>query len=285
MTESQTSGSVFLYGYQPRLFFGPEIGIASMNMIHKEALIQQLLDLGIQPGGVLLVHTAFSKVKPIEGGPIGLISALHATLGLSGTLVMPSMSYDDELPFDKTKSHCAEMGITAETFWRLPGVLRSDNNHAFAAVGSLAEKILAPHPIDIPHGPDSPVGKVYELDGQILLLGVEHTSNTTIHLCENMAGVRYRRDKYLTVLKEGKPTRLVYSEIDHCCQNFSLVDGWLDEQQLQKRGKVGHADARLIRSRDIVEVVTERLNKNETTFLHPKGFDEQCDDAWRSLGN
>jgi aminoglycoside 3-N-acetyltransferase len=248
-------------------------------------LIQQLLDLGIQPGGVLLVHTAFSKVKPIEGGPIGLISALHATLGLSGTLVMPSMSYDDELPFDKTKSHCAEMGITAETFWRLPGVLRSDNNHAFAAVGSLAEKILAPHPIDIPHGPDSPVGKVYELDGQILLLGVEHTSNTTIHLCENMAGVRYRRDKYLTVLKEGKPTRLVYSEIDHCCQNFSLVDGWLDEQQLQKRGKVGHADARLIRSRDIVEVVTERLNKNETTFLHPKGFDEQCDDAWRSLGN
>jgi aminoglycoside 3-N-acetyltransferase len=252
-------------------------------MIHRDALTQQLLDLGVIPGGVLLVHTAFSKVKPVEGGPIGLISALHAALGSDGTLAMPSMSYDDDHPFDKTKSPCLEMGILAETFWRLPGVLRSDNNHAFAGVGPLAEKITAPHPIDIPHGLDSPVGRIYELDGQVLLLGVEHDSNTTIHLAESLAGVRYRRDKYITILKDGKPTRFDYREIDHCCENFSLVDGWLDEKGLQRRGRVGHADARLIRSRDIVDVVAERLSENETTFLHPEGFDEQCDDARASM--
>jgi aminoglycoside 3-N-acetyltransferase len=255
-----------------------------MNLIHRDILIGQLIELGVQPGGVLLVHTAFSKVMPIEGGPLGLISALHSALGPDGTLVMPSMSYDDDHPFDKTKSPCPEMGITADTFWRLPGVLRSDNNHAFAAVGPLAERILAPHPIDIPHGLDSPVGRVYELDGQVLLLGVGHGSNTTIHLCENMAGVRYRRDKYLTILRDGQPIRFEYREIDHCCQNFSLVDGWLDERGLQRRGKVGHADARLVRSRDIVGVVTERLKENDTTFLHPRGVDEECDDAWASLG-
>ena len=256
-----------------------------MNMIHTDALTRQLLDLGVKPGGVLLVHTAFSKVKPVSGGPTGLISALRSALGPDGTLVMPSMSYDDDHPFDKNQSHCAQLGVTADTFWRLPGVLRSDNNHAFAAVGPLAEKILAPHQIDIPHGLDSPVGRVYELDGQVLLLGVGHGSNTTIHLCENMAGVRYRCDKYLTVLKNGKPTRFEYREIDHCCQNFSLVDGWLDERGLQKRGKVGYTDARLVRSRDIVDVVTERLRQNETTFLHPFGVDEECDDAWMSIEN
>ena len=254
-----------------------------MRVIPRGVLTQQFLDLGVQPGGVLLVHTAFSKVKPIEGGPTGLISALRSALGAEGTLVMPSMSYDDDHVFDKTKSHCAQLGVVADTFWRQPGVLRSDSNHAFAAVGPHAERILAPHPIDVPHGLDSPVGRVYELDGQVLLLGVDHTSNTTIHLCENMAGVRYRRDKYLTVLEDGKPTRIEYGEIDHCCQNFSLVDGWLDERGLQKRGKVGHADARLIRSRILVDVVTGRLAKNETTFLHPLGVDEECDDAWRSL--
>jgi aminoglycoside 3-N-acetyltransferase len=269
----------------PRFFPGPQPDSSTKNMIHRDALIEQLLELGVQPGGVLLVHTSFSKVKPVEGGPLGLISALSSVLGLQGTLVMPSMSYDDDHPFDKTKSHCMEMGIVADTFWRLPGVLRSDNNHAFAAVGPHAEEILAPHPIDVPHGLDSPVGRVYELDGQVLLLGVNHGSNTSIHLCENMAGVRYRRDKYLTILKDGKPTRFDYREIDHCCHNFSLVDGWLDEQGLQRRGKVGHADARLIRSRAIVEVVTERLKENETTFLHPMGVDEECDDAWRSLEN
>jgi aminoglycoside 3-N-acetyltransferase len=260
-------------------------GIEAGSMIHRDALVGQLLELGVQSGGILLVHTSFSKVRPVEGGPVGLISALHLALGPQGTLVMPSMSYDDDHVYDKTKSHCAEMGVTADTFWRLPGVLRSDNNHAFAAVGPHAEKILAPHRIDIPHGLDSPVGRVYELDGQVLLLGVDQTSNTTIHLCENMAGVRYRRDKYLTILKDGKPVKFEYRELDHCCQNFSRVDGWLDEHGLQRRGKVGHADARLIRSRDIVEVVTERLKENETTFLHPIGVDEECDDAWRSLEN
>jgi aminoglycoside 3-N-acetyltransferase len=61
------------------------------------------------------------------------------------------------------------------------------------------------------------------------------------------------------------------------------VDGWLDERGLQKRGQVGSAEARLVRSRDIVEVVTERLRQDETTFLHLKGFDEECDDARKSL--
>lgn len=254
-----------------------------METISSETLIHELLELGLRPGGVLLVHTAFSKVNPIEGGPVGLISALRAALGSDGTLVMPSMSYDDDHPFDKTRSSCLEMGIVADTFWRLPGVLRSDNNHAFAAVGPLAENVTAPHPVDHPHGLDSPVGRVYQMDGQVLLLGVGQDSNTTIHLAENLAGVRYRRSKYITVLKNGLPTRLDYLEIDHCCQNFSLVDGWMDERQLQNRGKVGYAEARLIRSHHIVSVVTEQLRINETTFLHPKGFDEECDDAWASL--
>jgi aminoglycoside 3-N-acetyltransferase len=98
-----------------------------------------------------------------------------------------------------------------------------------------------------------------------------------------LAGVRYRRDKHIIILKEGKSTRFEYREIDHCCQNFPFVDEWLDDRGLQQRGMVGNAKARLIRSRDIVDVVTKRLKDNETTFLHPKGFDDQCDDAWESL--
>ena len=254
-----------------------------MDSLNPKTLIQNFLELGVKPSGVLLVHTSFSKIKPIEGGPLGLISALRSALGADGTLVMPSMSYDDDHPFDKTKSPCPEMGIVADTFWRLPGVLRSDNNHAFAAVGRLAEKIVAPHPMDVPHGLASPVGRVYESDGQVLLLGVDHGSNTTIHLCENLAGVRYRRAKYITVLKDGQPTRFDYREIDHCCQNFALVDGWLDEKQNQRHGRIGNGETRLMRSRDIVNVVTSHLKQDETIFLHPQGVDEECDDARASL--
>lgn len=246
-------------------------------------LTQQLLALGVTPGGVLLVHCAFSKVKPVENGPVGLITALEIALGPDGTLVMPSMTDDDNQPFDPRVTPCLGMGVVANTFWQLPKVLRSDSPHAFAARGPEAVRITAPHPVDVPHGLDSPVGRVYELNGQVLLLGVGHDANTTVHLAEYLAGVRYRRKKHVLLVKNGQPRRFDYEEIDHCCQNFRLVDEWLEASKLQRRGKVGYAEARLVRSRDLVKVVIEQLQRNETVFLHPVGVDEECDEARASL--
>ena len=184
---------------------------------------------------VLQVHTAFSKVGLVEGGPLGLIAALQAAVGRGGTLVMPSMSDDDDHPFDARTTPCIGMGVVADTFRRLPEVLRSDSPHAFAASGPLASRIVAPHPLSLPHGPDSPVGRVHELGGHVLLLGVGHTADTTVHLAEYLAGVRYRRRKRLTVLRDGVPSPYEYDEIDHCCERFALVDGWLDGAGRQRR--------------------------------------------------
>jgi aminoglycoside 3-N-acetyltransferase len=232
---------------------------------------------------VLVVHTSFSRVAPVDDGPLGLIAALRSALGPEGTLVMPSMSDNDDHPFEREKTPCLGMGVVADYFRTLPDVLRSNSPHAFAAVGPAAAAITSDHPLDVAHGLDSPVGRIYQLDGQVLLLGVGHDANTTIHLAETMAGVRYRRPKYCTILVGGRPARHDYSEIDHCCQNFDLMDGWLDAQHRQQRGIVGHADARLIRSRDVVEVALERLRENETAFLHPPGVDVECDEARASL--
>jgi aminoglycoside 3-N-acetyltransferase len=246
-------------------------------------LTQQLGELGVTPGGVLLVHCAFSKVKPVEDGPEGLITALQTAIGPGGTLVMPSMTDDDGHPFDPRTTPCRHLGVVADTFWQLPEVLRSDSPHAFAARGPQAARITEPHPLDVPHGLNSPIGRVYELDGQVLLIGVVHDDNTTIHLAESLAGVRYRRKKHVMVLRDGQPTRVDYGEIDHCCQNFLLVETWLEAEKLQRRGRGGHAQARLIRSRDIVRVVVEQLQRDETVFLHPIAVDEQCDEARASL--
>jgi aminoglycoside 3-N-acetyltransferase len=251
--------------------------------ISRNELIEQLLAIGVKREGVLLVHTAFSKVTPVQDGPRGLIAALQAAVGPNGTLAVPSMSDDDDHPFDPGKTACHGMGVVADTFWRLPGVLRSDSPHAFAAIGPRAAEITAAHPLDVPHGLNSPVGRIYELDGQVLLLGVGHDANTTIHLAENLAGVRYRTPKYATILRDGQPTRYDYSEIDHCCQNFNLLDLWLDAEGRQFRGIVGNAEARLVNSRDIIEMALSRLRENDTIFLHPPGVDLECDEARASL--
>ena len=163
------------------------------TQVPQARVVRQLRDLGVRAGGVLVVHTSFSSTGPVDGGPAGLIAALHEAVGPRGTLVMPSMSSDDESPFDPARTPCPDMGVTADTFWRRDGVVRSDNPHAFAAAGPLAAAITAPHPIDPPHGSDSPVGRARDHDAHVLLLGVGHDANTTIHLAENEAGVRYRR--------------------------------------------------------------------------------------------
>ena len=235
-------------------------------------LIAELRALGVRPGGVLLVHTALSKVGSSPGE---VIEALLAAVGATGTLVMPSMADDDDAPFDPASMPCRAVGVVADTFWRLPGVLRSDNPHAFAAFGPQAAYITQPHPIDIPHGTDSPPGRVRELDGQVLLLGVGHDANTTVHVAEHIAGVRYRQPKHATVLENGRPKRYEYGETDHCCEKFALLDDWLGDHQ--RRGTVGSAQARLARSRDIVAAALAHLRENETVFLHTPGECAECD--------
>jgi aminoglycoside N3'-acetyltransferase len=255
----------------------------TQHPLGRSELTAQILEMGVTPGSVLLVHTAFSKVGLVEGGPRGLIGALQAALGPAGTLVMPSMADDDEHPFDPRTGPCLDMGVVADTFWRMPNVLRSDSPHAFAAIGPEAARITADHPLDEPHGANSPVGRVYDLDGQVLLLGVGHDANTTIHLAEALAGVRYRRQQSVAIIQGGQLARYHYNEIDHCCENFALVDQWFDAEGEQRRGRVGHGDARFASSRTIVATVRARLRANETVFLHETGIDSECDEARASM--
>ena len=245
---------------------------AAVIEVSRTEVAQQLRALGVKPGGVLLVHTSFRAVRPVAGGPLGLVAALRDALGRDGTLVMPSWTGDDDTPFDtKTTPASADLGVVADSFRRLPGVLRSDHCFAFVAAGPQAAAILRdPLPLP-PHIPESPVGRVHDLDGQVLLLGVGHDANTTLHLAELIAGVPYRVAKHCTVLRDGRAVRIDYGENDHCCARFAFAGEWLQERGLAAEGRVGHAHARLMRARDIVEVTVERLKREPLLFLHPAG--------------
>ena len=249
--------------------------------LSKAELTRQLRALGVMPGGVLIVHTSFRAIRPVEGGPIGLIEALRAALGPGGTLVMPSWTGSDDEPFDPTTTPAApDLGVVAETFRRLPGVKRSSHCFAFAAIGSQAERVTDGDMPLPPHNPESPIGRVHDLDGQVLMIGVGHDANTTLHLAEVLAGVPYRVQKHCTVLKDGQPVRIDYEESDHCCARFALADGWLREKGLQSEGRVGHAHARLVRARDVVKVALEHLARDPLVFLHPP--DAGCADCDRA---
>jgi len=249
------------------------------------SLVSDLRTLGVEPGGVLLTHIGFRALGLVENGPLGLIAALREAVGPDGTLVMPSWSGDDDTPFDHASSPAdPALGVTADLFWRQPGVKRAQHHFAGAAIGPHAARILAdPLPLP-PHGEASPVGRVHELDGHVLLIGCLHDADTTLHLAELIGGAPYRRPKHITVLENGAHKRIDFGENDHCCQRFELADMWLTSQGLQREGRVGAAHARLARSRDIVSVVLEELSRDPLVFLHPAEDEcEECNDARASL--
>jgi aminoglycoside N3'-acetyltransferase len=258
---------------------------AEKTEVRQAELVAQLRGLGVRKGGVLVVHTSFRAVRPVEGGPPGLIEALRGAIGPDGTLVMPAWTGDDRAPFDPAATPAAaDLGIVADTFWRQPGVLRSQHPNAFAATGPLAAEInrdVLPLP---PHVLESPIGRVHDLDGHVLLLGVGHDANTTLHLAELLADVPYRIPRSVTVWENSQPRRIEYGENDHCCELFSLADNWLRARGLQLEGPVGHAHARLMSSRDVVQVALEHLSRDPLIFLHPPSAGcNECDEARSSV--
>lgn len=248
-------------------------------------LAARLRVLGVIEGGILLAHTSFRAVRPVEGGPQGLIEALRSALGPEGTLVMPSWTGNDDEPFDPASTPAAtDLGIVPDLFWRQPGVRRSAHPFAWAASGPHAERIVSGPLMLPPHAPESPIGRVHALDGQVLLLGVGHDADTTLHLAELLADVPYRVPKHCTVLRDGRPVRVDYGENDHCCARFALMDAWLRKRGLQSEGRVGHAHARLVRAQDVVTVALDHLARDPLVFLHPPGAGcTECDQARRSV--
>ena len=155
-------------------------------------VVEQLRTLGVEPSDLLVVHTSFRAVRPLEDGPAGLIESLQQAVTPEGSLLMPSWPEHATEPFDPDHTPVStDLGIVAETFRRMPDVLRAGHAASFAAWGAHAQDLLQdPMPIP-PHRLESPVGRAWQHDAKILLLGVGHDANTTIHLAEVLAGVRY----------------------------------------------------------------------------------------------
>ena len=54
-------------------------------MMSRAEIAAQLRALGVAEGGVLLVHTSFRTVRPVDGGPLALTAALQDALGPPST--------------------------------------------------------------------------------------------------------------------------------------------------------------------------------------------------------
>lgn len=242
-----------------------------------ERMVADLRALGVTAGDVLVVHSSLSALGWVPGGPPAVVDALMEALTEEGTLVMPTHSagysepsdwenppvpdswYDtirESMPaFRPEVTPCAWVGSIPECFRSYPGVRRSRHPAvSFAAWGRHRDEVVEGHTYDYGLGEGSPLARVYDLDGDVLLLGVGHDSNTSLHLAEHRA----EWDAAVTdnggpILVDGERRWITYEDLPIDSDDFDRIGGDFEEEHAVARGPVGEAEATLVSQRELVD--------------------------------
>ena len=122
------------------------------------------------------------------------------------------------------------------------------------------------HTLDDSLGEGSPLARVYDLDGYVLLLGAGHDSNTSFHLAEYRALVAARIPQGAPVLEAGERVWREYTDIDLNEEPFAElgVDFERERAGLVRHGRVGLAEARLLRQRPAVDYAVAWLRRRHS---------------------
>ncbi len=166
-----------------------------------------LLDLGIRPGGVLMVHARLSAVGWIPGGADTVLRALLDVLTEDGTLMVlcswEHQCYDlERWPAARRAAYLAEpaafdplVSASDPGLGRLPERLRTWPNAcrsrhplgSFAALGRSSEELVADQPWDGMYGVGSPLDRLLRAGGDVLMLGAPLETATLLHYAEAVA--------------------------------------------------------------------------------------------------
>ncbi|WP_435118981.1 aminoglycoside N(3)-acetyltransferase [Halolamina sp. C58] len=251
-----------------------------------DRIAANLRELGVEAGDTLLVHTSLSELGWVAGGPQAVVDALQRVVTADGTLVMPTHStqYSDPSvwsnppvpddwipqiresmpPFRPELTPSRGMGAVAECFRDYPETVRSRHPlYSFAAWGADAESIVADHSFENAMGEASPLARVYDRDGSVLLLGADHASNTSLHLAEYRADLDTGRvTETAPVLRDDERTMVEWTDIEHDSGDFPQVGAAFEKAHPEavRQDDVGTATAKLVDQPALVDFGAEWMS-------------------------
>ena len=253
----------------------------------RESLAEELRACGLAAGQIVLVHSSMSKLGWIPGGAEAVIQALQDVLGSEGTLMMPTFSSDNSDPSDWENPPVPEewwpiirestpaynpattptrmMGTIPELFRTWPGTLRSSHPmSSFAANGPHAGYLIGGHALEEEFGENSPIGKLYQLDGWILLLGVGHGNNTSLHLAENRSAFPGKKmiQSGTAMEMDGERRWVTYETLELKDDDFGDLGDAYDQVYALKIWRIANADVRLIKQRALVDFAVNWMTAN-----------------------
>lgn len=254
-----------------------------------EDLRRFLSDIGVTSGDTLMVHSSWRSLNGFRGSPAEFGASLRQTVGESGLVVMPSLTYHNMSsaeflasgkPMDVRRSPSA-MGLLTEVFRRGRGAHRSlSPTHPLVAWGSDAGAFVAGHEAtDRPFGPNSPFRKLLERDALILCVDTGFSSITFTHFVEDQLQATLAVPLYepepvtgIVINREGQaiqcPTRVISAAANAARREERLVRHLTDSGVLHAK-RVGNTRFLWIRAKDLLEGAGQMAHNGPHFFDGP----------------
>ena len=180
-------------------------------MYTKSDLLSQLEALRIPRDRVVLMHSSLRLIGQIEGGAKTLLDALieHFTAE-GGLFCVPTHTWanlwatDKQYVLDVNDPHTCLGAFSDFALMDGRGVRSENPTHSMVVFGDRekAEAFVAGE-INVISGtaPESCYGKIYQMGGYILLVGVSHARNTYLHAVDEMLHLPNRITEDTTEVK------------------------------------------------------------------------------------
>ena len=236
-----------------------------------ESLAHDLRAIGVEAGPALIVHTSLSQLGWTVGGGEAVIRALMEVLTPAGTLVMPAQASDNSEPslwvnppapeawwpiirahtppYDPQTTPTVYVGLIPELFRGYPNVMRSRHPMiSFTAWGAGAQEIVREQSLEAPIGEDSPLARLAAMEGRVLLLGVDHSVNTSLHLAEHRARIAHPTARQGSAMWVNGQRRWVeYDLFDYNADDFAALGADYETASGYTPGVIGQGRARFHR--------------------------------------
>jgi aminoglycoside 3-N-acetyltransferase len=209
----------------------------------------------------------------VAGGADAVIDALLDVLGPDGLLVAPTFTFNTQR-FDP-RTDPGVTGALGERLRARESAVRSAHpTHSVTAFGRGADQLCSGHEQLAAADPGSPLDLLAGNGGWVLLLGVGHIANTTVHVGEFRAAVPYVAlqpslvwPRAHEVVLPGGSRTVEYTRFAGCSRAFGVVERGLRERSLIRDGRIGRAESQLVAGRAVVEETVALLRRDEHALL------------------
>jgi aminoglycoside 3-N-acetyltransferase len=259
--------------------------MSSTQNLSLQQLKTGLAKLGLSKNPVI-AHASLRAFGPIEGGADSMLTALlESTRGV----LMPAFTYKTMLnpevgppkngitygseqdlnkmaePFRPDMPVDKMMGVLPEVLRKNPKAKRSMHPiQSYVGIG--VDPMLNVQTI---YEPFAPIAALAAKDGWVLLLGVDHTANTSIHYAEKVAGrLQFIRWAML-------PDRVVECRgFPGDSEGFNAIAP--DVEKYTRRVEIGNALVQAVHLKSLVNVVVEKIQENPFALLCTRQDCERC---------